>query len=139
MPDTAKMFKKNIKKKCVQDGYNWCFNDTELKYHNSYRKQHKAKKFILDVKIAKKAQTYLDALVKKAGKGKTAVLKASAKAKRFNAKCGENIYTYKGKAATDLLRKNIASKAWYDTKKFYDFKKGGPKKKADKKKMLPAT
>jgi hypothetical protein len=54
---TADDYKTNIAKVCVVDGYNKCFNESELDKHNEYRMKHNYQKVLkIDAVKAKELQ-----------------------------------------------------------------------------------
>lgn len=84
-PATQEAYVNNVSDKCVVDGYNRCYNELALKYHNQKRVNHEGTKLLsLDVDIAKTLQKLMDK------KGFDGTIKETDMGSYAN--CGQNVF-----------------------------------------------
>jgi len=116
-----KLYKANVGKLCLVDGYNQCYNDKAIEAHNAAREKHEGySPLVFDKDIATAIQAQLDSpsfvgTISQAQKGKYA-------------NCGENVYVLTDLTKlSDVLLTNMASNFWYKGINQYDFATNQPK------------
>jgi hypothetical protein len=121
-PSSYNLFKENVGRLCIVDGYNDCYNQKALAAHNDAREKHQGYvKLELDTEIAKFIQAQLDhpdftGTIGKRGKYEN---------------CGQSVFTLTDMTKlSDVLLTNMASDFWYKGIKYYDFETGDATKNA---------
>jgi hypothetical protein len=131
---TTQNYKDNVKKDCVIDGVDQCYNDIALKAHNTARANHKGGKALLPyLEASKRIQARLNA----AGSDFDGSIWSKEPDRTFE-NCAENVYQAPSSSTADLeatRQTAIAVDTWYGGQAWYDFSTGKPREVGDAEKV----
>lgn len=101
--------------------YNQCYNDRQMKFHNTKRQLHEARDLSFDKEASIEIQKILNAMTR----GDAVEMPTSSTRPKDFRECGQNIFT--GATAVAAFTTAAATDDWYAGHVDYDFSKHAPK------------